>query len=275
YERTNYGLTITVIPGEELEVRVKYDGNVYDEELVGRMDGHWQEVIEGILRDSRAKVATIECVGAAERRQLLEEFQGKVMDYPKDKTIVSQIDRQTQRTPEAVAVVYEEQELSYRELQERSNQLGHYLRKRGVRPEELVPICIERSIEMIVGILGILKAGGAYVPIDPAYPEERIRYMLEDTAARIMVSSADVRRSLPADLQPAVVELDREWEQISLEPVGGVEASVEPGQLAYVIYTSGSTGRPKGAMIEHEGLVNRLVWAQDQLGLSAEDAVLQ
>ncbi|MEJ7675700.1 MAG: AMP-binding protein [Chitinophagaceae bacterium] len=167
------------------------------------------------------------------------------------------------------------EQLNYKELNERANQLAHYLRSKGVHEETLVPICIERSIEMIVGILGILKSGGAYVPVDPEYPQERISYMLEDIGATIAVSSTDIRAKLQTPEGIEVIELDTDWKAISNQSAENLQINVEPHHLAYVIYTSGSTGKPKGVMNEHKGLVNRLLWAQDYYRLNSEDAVLQ
>jgi amino acid adenylation domain-containing protein len=159
-----------------------------------------------------------------------------------------------QKTPDAVAVVFEEKQLTYGELNGKANQLAHYLRGKGVKEESLVPICLERSLEMIIGILGILKAGGAYVPIDPAYPEERIIYMLEDTNAHLVVTSSESKLNLPATEESMVIDLDSDWANISKESIVNPNLYPASHHLAYVIYTSGSTGKPKGVLIEHKGL---------------------
>ncbi len=171
-------------------------------------------------------------------------------------------------------VVFEEEQLSYRQLNERANQLAHYLRSRGVKEETLVPICIERSLAMIVGILGILKAGGAYVPIDPEYPEERISYMLEDTAASIIISSKQSRSKLAATVTE-IIELNSDWfiTNDQLPNTNDQLSTLKPHHLAYVIYTSGSTGRPKGVMIEH-GNVGSLVKEVDHVASTNKDILL-
>jgi amino acid adenylation domain-containing protein len=215
---------------------------------------------------------------AAEEHQLLVEFNDTAVDYPKDKTITDLFEEQASKTPEGIAVVFEEEQLSYKQLNERANQLAHYLRSRGVKEETLVPICIERSLEMIVGILGILKAGGAYVPIDPEYPQERIRYMLEDTAASIIITSKQSRSKLPASESIETIELDSDWSTANSQlPTTNSRLSTPnsqlPTSLAYVIYTSGSTGKPKGVMIEHGNVVS-LIKEVDHVASTNKDVLL-
>lgn len=190
-----------------------------------------------------------------EERQLLDKFNATAVAYPKGQSIVTLFEQQVESTPDAVALVFEEQRLSYRELDERANQLGHYLRSKGVEEEILVPICINRSVEMIVGILGILKAGGAYVPLDPEYPQERISYMLRDTRAALVVCNKEGRSKLPISGDWDIVDIDTDWDNISQYGKHQVSTSLGAQHLAYIIYTSGSTGTPKGVMIEHGSLV--------------------
>ena len=181
-------------------------------------------------------------------------------DYPKDKCVHQLFEEQVKRTPEAVAVVFEEQELTYRELNSRANQLAHYLKKLGVGPEVLVGICVERSLEMIVGLLGVLKAGGAYVPLDPGYPKERLGFMLEDASGRGAFNPARSGcQELPPHQRRRVICLDRDWSEIAQESEENPGSEISAENLAYVIYTSGSTGRPKGAMNHHGGLCNRFI----------------
>ena len=183
-ERPHYDLNMMISPVDgRLEIAIRYNGCVYEGKGIERVVDHLERVIEGFIAGTEKRVTEIGYLSGEERGQLLEAFNDTEAAYPADKTIVELFGEQVERTPDRVAVVDEGEEISYRELDERSNQLGHYLRERGVREETLVPICIDRSVEMIVGILGILKAGGAYVPIDPGYPEERIRYMVEDAGA--------------------------------------------------------------------------------------------
>ncbi|HLY69273.1 MAG TPA: amino acid adenylation domain-containing protein [Puia sp.] len=189
------------------------------------------------------------------------------------KTVIDLFSEQVALTPDKMAVTFEEKALSYRELNEVSNQLANYLHERGVKTETLVPICITRSLEMIIGILGIMKAGGAYVPIDPDYPDDRINYMLDDIEGNIVLSNSACKARIPAIKN--IIELDGDWKKISKSSKENISLMPKPHDLAYVIYTSGSTGKPKGVMNEHVGLLNRLIWAQNYFKLTHDDAVLQ
>ncbi len=191
------------------------------------------------------------------------EWNDTEADYPKDKCIHQLFEEQAERTPDAVAVVYEDQQLTYRELNARANQLAHYLKKLGVGPDVLVGICVERSLEMIVGLLGILKAGGAYVPLDPKYPRERLAFMLEDAQIEVLLTQEKVAISGPfSGRKINAVCLDRDWNTISKEDTHNLPRAARLDHLAYVIYTSGSTGQPKGVAIEHRNTVAFLYWAK-------------
>jgi len=180
-----------------------------------------------------------------------------------------------ERSPAALAVTYEGQRLSYRELNERANQLGCYLREQGVGPNVRVGVCMERSLEMTVGLLGILKAGGAYVPLDPDYPEDRLKYMQADTRPALLLTQERLQGRLASLGSVPALCLDRDWAAIAERPVSNLPRTGSIDDLAYVIYTSGSTGQPKGAMIPHRGIVNRLIWMQEQYQLTCADRVLQ
>src|SRR5262249_20231780 len=195
-------------------------------------------------------------------------------DYPRDRCVHELVQEQAARTPDAVAVVFEGRELSYRELNGRANRLAHYLRARGVGAETLVGICVERSLEMVTGLLGVLKAGGAYVPLDPDYPAERLAFMLGDTAAPVLLTQQRLRGRLPAG-PGEVICLDQDWPAIAAWPASDPVPLAGPANLAYVIYTSGSTGTPKGVAIEHRGIANYLWWMHERFNLSDRDAVLQ
>ncbi|NVJ03443.1 AMP-binding protein, partial [Myxococcus sp. AM009] len=175
---------------------------------------------------------------------------------------------------DAVAVAFETERLTYRELEARANQVAHHLRAMGVGAESLVGVCLERSVDVVVALLGVLKAGGAYVPVDPAYPKERLGWMLEDTGASVLLTHEKWKTVLPAS-GARVVCLDSAAAEVSKQPVTKPAVRVGPESLAYVIFTSGSTGRPKGAMNAHGGVVNRLKWMQEEYGLSGADVVLQ
>jgi len=244
---------------------------IYVEEI----RGHFETVLLQIIDNGKTVSSDLQLLTATEEKQLLLNFNDSTVDYPTDKTIVDLFEIQAARTPTANAVIFGLEEVTYIQLNQRANQLANYLVKNGVVKESLVPICIDRSIEMIVGILGILKAGGAYVPIDPQYPAERISYMLQDTGASLVITSEDARFKLPANSLVKIISLDGDQAVIGQESTNNLQLPIEPTQLAYVIYTSGSTGQPKGAMNEHRGVVNRLCWAQDYYGVTDADAILQ
>jgi len=211
---------------------------------------------------------------AAERRQVLEEWNATAADYPAGGCLHELFEAQAARTPDAAAVAFGGERLTYRELDERANRLAHHLRALGVGPEVLVGVCLERSLEMVVGLLGVLKAGGAYVPLDPAYPAERLAFMLADARAPILLTQAALVERVSASAA-RVVCLDSDWPAIARRPAAGLGRRAAPANLAYVIYTSGSTGRPKGVMNTHGGIVNRLLWMQEAYGLGPSDRVLQ
>ncbi|WP_062061823.1 non-ribosomal peptide synthetase [Aquimarina longa] len=211
-----------------------------------------------------------------EKTLLLELFNNKSLEYPKEQTVIDVFIQQAMATPNAVAVLYEEDSLTYKELDEKSNQLAHYLKEQGVKRETLVPICIDKSLEMIVGILGILKSGGAYVPIDPGYPQSRIDFILQDTNADIVITCSDLEHLFNQNTKRykciALDTIATSLDQISSTPL---PERITPDQLIYVIYTSGTTGTPKGVLCEHKGIMNVIQNQIKQLGLSAEDTTLQ
>jgi len=259
-----------------LQGSVEYATDLYNGKTILRMVDHFKMLLSSIVKNPHQKIGELQMLTAAEEQQLLIDFNNTKVDYPRDKTIIDLFEDQAAKTPGVIAVIFEEEQLTYQQLNERANQLAHYLRNRGVKEETLVPICIERSLDMITGILGILKAGGAYVPIDPEYPEERINYMLEDTAAAIVLTSKESISKLQAPAGVQILELDGDWLRLNGQlPTTNYQRITQPHHLAYVIYTSGSTGKPKGVMNEHRGLVNRLCWAQDYYGLTSEDSILQ
>src|SRR5262249_27113268 len=226
--------------------------------------------------DSQA-VDRLPLLSASERHQVIEQWNETAVEYPRAKRVHELFEEQVERTPEAVAVVYEDQQLTYRELNRRANRLAHYLRKLGVGPEARVGICLERSPEMVVGLLGILKAGGAYVPLDPAYPAERLTYLLEDSAPSALLTSGALREKLAGRaLGARVVDLEAKaarWTGHSGQNLGG--SGLEARSLAYLVYTSGSTGLPKGVMVEHGGLLNLAMTQMRDLDVERDSRVLQ
>lgn len=182
----------------------------------------------------------------------------KVPLHPAQHELITMLAEQAERVPDAVAVLYEGTEVTYRTLHERSNQLAHYLQRRGVKANKLVPVCVERSVNMLVAILGILKAGAAYVPIDPECPEEKIRFLLEDTGAYVMISSSYGRRNIPKDMAISVILLDHVPDIFSNEPVHAPANMPAPNDIAYMIYTAAAIGKPQGVKVAHKGLLNHL-----------------
>ncbi len=214
-------------------------------------------------------------LGKTDRQRVLENFNATRISFPGPVLLHELVEQQVAMTPDAVAVECEDGALSYSELEERGNLLAHYLRNRGVGPDVLVAVCVERSLEMVIGLLGILKAGGAYVPLDADYPLERLQYLLQDAAPSLLLTQTHLRGRLPAAAAP-VIELDGQWSQIA---AGGRRTpprviGLTAAHLAYMIYTSGSTGQPKGAMNEHRAVVNRLQWMQHRYGLRKGEGVL-
>lgn len=263
---------------------VVYNTDLFDEATIARMLEHFKTLLEGIVANPQAKIADLLLLSESEHHQLLVEWNNTVADYPKHKCIHQLFEAQVERTPDATAVIYEDKQLTYRELNNRSNQLAHSLQKLGVGSEVLVGIYMERSVEMIVGLLGILKAGGAYVPIDPSYPCDRIRFMLEDSQVSVLLTQENLVERLPDDIittqqnsairNPRVVCLDTDCNTIAQESQENPVSSVTSENLAYVIYTSGSTGKPKGVAVSHNA-VNRLVCNTNYIKLEFSDKVAQ
>jgi amino acid adenylation domain-containing protein len=211
---------------------------------------------------------------AADERRLIEKWNDTRVRYARPHCLHQLFEEQAARTPDAIALVYEHQRVTYRELNERANQLAHHLRRLGVTAESIVPICADRSIEMMVGLYGIIKAGAAYLPLDPAYPPERLAFMLDDCGSRVLLTQSHLLEVLPAHDARAIC-LDTDWHEIAAESRENPALNVTPDNLAYVIYTSGSTGKPKGAMNTHRAVCNRLLWMQDVYGLDATERVMQ
>ena len=242
-----------------LRLKLEYDADLFDAATIDRMLGHYRILLEGALADPSRPVAALPMLAESERRQLLREWNATRAEYPREVPVHRLFEAQVARTPEAVALAFNDRTLSYRELDARANRLAHHLRGLGVGPETRVGLCFERSPEMVIGLLAVLKAGGAYVPLDPAYPAERLAYMLADSGAEVLLTRQALRDRLP-DHSAQVVCLDADEGAIAARPETAPEGGAGPDHLAYIIYTSGSTGRPKGAMIVHRGLTNYLSW---------------
>lgn len=269
-----FDLTLFVTDtGKDLSATLEYNTDLFDQTTIRRMLGHLQTLLRAILANPDEKISGLEILAEEEKRQLAQWNHTK-REYSKNKYIHELIEEQAERTPDVAALVFEGKQLTYRELNQKANQLAHYLRVLGVAPDVLVGICVERSEEMIVGLLGILKAGGAYVPLDPSYPAERLAFMIKDAHLPVLLTQARLVGRFP-ESSARVICLDRDCGSLPAQSVENPSRVVSPENLAYVIYTSGSTGQPKGAMNTHKGICNRLLWMQEAYHLTGADHVLQ
>ncbi|XWK89437.1 MAG: non-ribosomal peptide synthase/polyketide synthase [Phormidium sp.] len=252
----------------------EYNTDLFDGSTIARLANHFVTLLEGIVANPQERISQLPLLTEVERQQLLIEWNDTKVDYPQDKCIHQLCEEYAERTPNAVALVFENQQLTYYELNFRANQLAHYLQSLGVGADVLVGICVERSIEMVVGLLGILKAGGAYLPLDPEYPQDRLQFMLEDAQVQVVLTQKRILKKLP-EYQTNLVCLDEIWSEVLQNNQDNPNSGVTAFNLANLIYTSGSTGKPKGVMVEHRGLYN-LAQAQIQtFGLDSESRVLQ
>ncbi|MBW4569114.1 MAG: amino acid adenylation domain-containing protein [Tolypothrix carrinoi HA7290-LM1] len=274
FEKTNYPITLIVIPGDELLLKISCDdSDRFDTDTIKRMLGHLQTLLEGMATNQQQRLGELSLLTEHERHQLLVEWNQTQVEYPQDKCIHELFETQVERTPDAVAVVFEDEQLTYWELNARANQLAHYLRSLGVKSEVLVGICVERSLLMVIGLLAILKAGGAYVPLDPSYPQERIAYILEDSQAPVLLTQASLLEAMPQH-KAKVVCLNTDWHLIAQQSQENLFSELTADNLAYVIYTSGSTGKPKGVQIPHIALSNFLYSMRQAPRLTEEDTLL-
>ena len=249
-----------------------YNAELFDAVTITRMTAHWQMLLQGAVADPGKRVSELPLLNDAEQHQLLIEWNETRLDYP-PVCLHELIEAQVERTPDAVAVRFDDQQLTYRELNARANQLGHYLQTMGVGPDVLVGICMERSLEMLVGLLGILKAGGAYVPLDPNYPLERLNLMVEDSELKVLLTQEQLRTKL-VGFPVQLICIDSHESALLRESSTNCRSAVDAGNLAYVIYTSGSTGKPKGVQICHRSVVNFLTSMKAKPGMSAKDILL-
>jgi amino acid adenylation domain-containing protein len=250
----------------------QYDTDLFDASTIARCAGNFEVLLDSLTVNLSRAISALPLLTAAEQQQL-HAWNATTTELPLQKTLHELIEEQVERTASSVALSFKGAELSYRELDGRANQLAHYLRSLGVGPEFVVGICMERSVEMVVGLLGILKAGGAYLPLDPSYPGERLNFMLTDAGVSLLLTQGEAATGLAGEWK--TVRVDEEWDVIARESRTKIESGVSAENLAYVIYTSGSTGRPKGSLLQHRGICNRLQWMQDTYELSDADAVLQ
>src|SRR6185503_13195307 len=250
-----FDLTLTIQGSEQsLGGVIEYNSDLFDASTISRLASHFQTLVSGIAANADQRISDLPLLNDAELRQMLVEWNDTAAEFETDICLHESFELQASLRRRAPAVICGDGQLTYRELNERANQLAHYLRSLGVGAETGVGICLERSLEMMVAVLGILKAGGAYVPVDPSYPHERIAFILDDSRARLLLTQSEIADRIA--LNTASVALDKEWERISAQPVENPVCNVFPENLAYIIYTSGSTGLPKGVMVQHRSVIN-------------------
>ncbi|HSX91436.1 MAG TPA: amino acid adenylation domain-containing protein [Hydrogenophaga sp.] len=265
-----FDLAVDVYDAEQgLRIVFEYNTDLFDASTIERMAGHYEQLLRSAIATPDSPLSALPMLSEPQQRQLLIDWNATAVDYPREQTVHGLFEAQVARTPQAVAVRFDEQSLSYAELNARANRLAHHLRALGAGAGSLVGVWMERGLDMVVAILGILKAGAAYVPLDPAFPKDRIDYMMEDAALAIVVTQSALADGLPDGVHG--VRLDASEAELVAQSPLNLPASAGPTDLAYVIYTSGSTGRPKGVMLEHRAVVNFLLSMQREPGITAQD----
>jgi amino acid adenylation domain-containing protein len=273
YNRTaRFDLYFSIEDGEELKGAIEYSADLYDASTIRNMTGHIQTLLAAIVDAPEKKITELQLLTEAERRRILIDWNDTAVEYPSQKCVHELFEEQVMRRPESVAVVCEGEQVTYCELNRRSNQMAHYLRELGVGPEVLVGLLMERSIEMVIALLGALKSGGAYVPLDPLYPVERLAFMLNDAWIGVLLAQGATSEVLPPGYA-RVINIDAGRQEIEQRSQTNPGRSAGSQNLAYVIYTSGSTGRPKGVQIQHGAVVNFLTSMQRQPGIAEHDAL--
>ncbi len=271
--QSQYPLTLLVQADATIDLSISYNCSQFGAESIDRLLGHLQTLLQSFVVDPQQLLVAVPLTTATERHQLLVEWNQTTADYPRDQCLHQLFEEQVSLTPNAIALVFEQQRITYQDLNQRANQLAHHLQSLGVAPDVLVGICVERSVEMVVGLLGILKAGGAYVPLDPAFPLERLSYMLSDSQLTILVAHQALVPLFP-EYQAQVVRIDTDWASISQMSTQNPSSVVNVDHLAYILYTSGSTGKPKGVQIQHGSTTNFLSSMKLQPGLTEQDILV-
>jgi amino acid adenylation domain-containing protein/non-ribosomal peptide synthase protein (TIGR01720 family) len=273
-EITNFPLTVTAVPHSGFKVLISYDRRRFNGAAVARMLSHLKTILLGVAANPRLRIGDVPWITPPERAQLLVEWNQAGIDDPPPTYVHTMFAGQACQNPENIAVTYGAQQMTFAELDRRANQLANYLLRQGVKQETYIGLCVYRSLEMVVGILGILKAGGVYLPVDPSWPAQRKTFVLAETQTPLLLTTQDLFPVLES-LNTRVVSLDSKWREIAQEEASSPSVKVSPESLAYVIYTSGTTGRPKGVMISHQALGNHLRWMQAAFPLTPEDRVPQ
>ncbi|MCK4259133.1 MAG: amino acid adenylation domain-containing protein, partial [Halanaerobiales bacterium] len=264
YSLTNYDITILVASHEKTSFKFTYNVDLFEDDEIERISKHFINILNVMIQNIELSISEIEMIGEEEKQKLLSEFNDTTIEYAKEKTIHQLFEEQVERTPDHQAIVCTDEQLNFSELNDRANQLAEILIKKGIQKDITVGIMVDRSVEMVVGILGILKAGGAYLPIDPEYPAERMKYMLQDSGTKILVTQSRLQK----DLEIEKLDLDTfTYNGESTNPERAVA-----NNLAYIIYTSGSTGKPKGVAIEHQSIANYMNWFTKQGKITKADS---
>ncbi|MGD1704143.1 non-ribosomal peptide synthetase [Dapis sp. BLCC M229] len=266
-------LEITELP-EFLLAEFKYNSDVLELKTVAQIAEHFQNLLTAVVENPDTPVDKLSILSEAEKQKILVAWNDTQKDYPQGVSIHQLFESQVEKTPDAIAVIFGEEKLTYSELNNKANKLAHYLQKLGVKPEAHLGICVERSLEMVVGLLGILKAGAAYVPLDPNYPSERLAYMISDSQLSVLLTQESLLTSLPED-QAQVVCLDRDWGAIKEFSTANLSSGVTSENLGYIIYTSGSTGKPKGVAMSQRALVNLIMWQKEEANVGEGARTLQ
>uniref|UniRef100_UPI0032163CAE amino acid adenylation domain-containing protein n=1 Tax=Clostridium sp. TaxID=1506 RepID=UPI0032163CAE len=268
---SKFDLTLNAVESDaKINFSIEYCSKLFKIKTIERLSTHYVKILNSIVNNVEIKLNEVNLLSEAEKNQILYEFNDTKIDYPKDKTIQELFEEQVEKTPNNIAVVFEDKRLTYRELNEKSNGIARVLRDKGVKTDSIVGIMVERSLEMIVGIMGILKAGGAYLPIDPSYPKERIEYMLKDSKCEVLLTVESSANNI--EFTKEVIDLfNEDWFEGDLSNLEKINNS---SNLAYVIYTSGTTGKPKGVMIEHRNVINTLIYMQDNYPVVMNDVYL-
>lgn len=275
-ESTAAKFDLTLVTSEHadgIRATFEYNTDLFDSTTIERMQQHWRMLLEGIAADADCAICDLPLLTTAQREQLLVGFNNTQKVYRSDICLSQLLEEQAARTPNSIAITFGDERLSYSELNSRANQLAHYLRSQGIGPESLVGVYLDRSFYMLVAVLGVLKAGAAYVPLDPAYPKDRISFIIEDSSLEMLLTQQDLAAQLPRRLAREMC-LDTQWGEVAAWPTEAPRSDVDPENLAYVLYTSGSTGKPKGVQIQHRSLVNFLDSMQQEPGFQATDVLV-
>lgn len=280
HQRTNYPLTVAASVGNSMNVRALFDARWYSRDTVRQILQHLVNIVEAIATTPDQRIGDLGIVTGAERTRLLKDWNQTQTPWQADKTLVQLFEDQVNQRGDSLALISKKERLTYKELDERSNQLAHYLQKKGVGPEVIVGLCLERSVSLVVALLGILKAGGAYLPLDGGYPKSRLNFMLQDSNASVIVTNGNYADQFEFGLDEIsagceLVHLDKRAKEIADQPTGRVMSNAVSENLAYVIYTSGSTGQPKGVMVQHKSISNLGQAMARRYEMTAQSHVLQ